>query len=268
MKIYRNVTKLKNIEMFYFDTKTSNPNETIICLHGLWGRAETWYDFIKHYGKNYRIIAPDQRGHGLSSKPDSMYTAEEMAEDVKDLIDFLNIKSAIIVGHSMGGGIAAYFTHLYPEYVKALAILDKSSVHQKEKVTADPITKDWSMPFLSLDDARNTIRKAMESDFSYNYFLKSLMETVEGYKMMFDSNAIALILSNFEDWSHLLPEIECLTLLIKSKGEGSVKNEDFLKMKSLIKNSMAFEMSHPDHNVMLANKEEFYGYFDKFLDSI
>lgn len=42
IKIYRNIIKLKNIQMFYLDTKTEGP--VIICLHGLWGRAETWVE--------------------------------------------------------------------------------------------------------------------------------------------------------------------------------------------------------------------------------
>ena len=76
VKIYRSIAKLKNIDMFYFDTKTQG--RTILCLHGMYGRAETWVDFIEHYGTQYRIIAPDQRGHGLSSKPVSKYTVEEI----------------------------------------------------------------------------------------------------------------------------------------------------------------------------------------------
>jgi 2-succinyl-6-hydroxy-2,4-cyclohexadiene-1-carboxylate synthase len=47
-----------------------------------------------------------------------------------------------------------------------------------------------------------------------------------------------------------------------------VSDEDFIKMQSLISNCIAREMSHPDHNVQLANKEEFYGYFDEFLKRI
>ena len=106
IKIYRNIAKLKNIDMFYFDTKTQGM--TIMCLHGMYGRAETWVDFIEHYGKQYRIIALELRGHGLSSKPISKYTVEEMAEDVTELLDFLKIDSVILVGHSMGGEVGCY----------------------------------------------------------------------------------------------------------------------------------------------------------------
>ncbi|AIQ12873.1 alpha/beta fold hydrolase [Paenibacillus durus] len=264
-KIHRNIVKLKNVELFYFDTRTEGP--AILCLHGRWGRAETWVDFIEHYGQHYRIIAPDQRGHGLSSKPISKYTAEEMAEDMIELLDFLKIDSVIAVGHSMGGRVAGYLAALYPKYVKALAILDRSASGPANPntppldqiPTTDPLTKDWPLPFSSLTEAQDFIRQAMDSSLSYQYFINSLTETAEGYQMMFSSQAMAASIAYDEDWFHLLPSLKCPVLLIRAKGNDAVSDEDFVKMQSLIPNCLAREVSHPDHNVHLGNKEVFYG---------
>jgi len=274
VKIFRNIAKLKNIDMFYFDTKTEG--QTILCLHGRWGRAETWFDFIQHYGKQYRIIAPDQRGHGLSSKPISKYTAEEMAEDIIELLDFLKIESVILMGHSMGGRVAGYLTAFYPKYVKALAILDKSasgpakpSMLPLDQIPAiDPLTEDWPLPFSSLSEARNFIQQATDSNLGYQYFMNSLVETTEGYQMMFSSQAMVANIAYEGNWFHLLPGIRCLVLLIRAKGSGAVSDEDFIKMQSLMQNCLAHEISHSDHNVHLGNKEEFYKYFDEFLKKI
>ncbi|WP_432666716.1 alpha/beta hydrolase [Wukongibacter baidiensis] len=274
VRIYRNVASLKSIDMFYFDTKTEGP--TILCLHGRWGRAETWVDFIKHYGKQYRIIAPDQRGHGLSSKPVSKYTAEEMSEDIIELLNFLKIDSVILVGHSMGGGVAGYLTALYPKFVKALAILDKSAsgpgkpngLTLEQIKDIDPFTKDWPLPFSSLSEAKQFIKQSTDSDLSYQYFMNSLIETVEGYEMMFSSQAMAANIAYNESWFHLLPSIKCPVLLIRANSQEGIPDEDFMKMQSLIPNCIANEMSHPDHNVHLGNKKEFYGYFDEFLKSV
>jgi pimeloyl-ACP methyl ester carboxylesterase len=275
VKIYRNIARINNIDMFYLDTKTEGP--TMVCLHGMYGRAETWDDFINRYGKQYRIIAPDQRGHGLSSKPTSKYTSEEMAEDIIELLGFLKIDSVILVGHSMGGAIAGHLAALYPKYVNAVAILDYSAegIEEESRLVvgkedfSDPYTKDWPMPFATLNEAIDFIKQASESDLEYEYFMKSLVETVDGYKMMFSPKSMARIYSNLDDWSELLPGIKCVTLLIKAKShEGGMTDQEFAEMKSMLPNCIAYEMSHPDHNVHLANKEEFYGYFDEYLKKI
>lgn len=274
IKIHRNLAKLKSIDLFYFDTKTKGP--AIVCLHGRWGRAETWYDFIQRYGDRYRIVAPDQRGHGLSGKPVSKYTGEEMSGDIVELLDHLKIDSAIVTGHSMGGRVAGYLAALHPERVKALAILDKSAngpakpsaLPPEQLPVIDPITKDWPMPFATLHEAMDCIRRAASSDLEYQYFMNSLVETAEGYRMMFSAQAMAANIAYDEPWFHLLSDIKCPVLLVRSSSHESVTDGDFEKMQSLIPNCIAREMSHPDHNVMLGNKEEFYGYFDEFLAKV
>lgn len=269
-KIYRNTARLKDIDLFYLDTKSDKP--AIVCLHGRWGRAETWHDFIHHYGQQYRIIAPDQRGHGLSGKPIAKYTAEEMAGDIAELLDYLKIDRAIIAGHSMGGRVAGHLAARYPTKVKALAILDKSASPSTKQVDAlagiDPLTKNWPMPFATAREAQDFLKKVTDSELEYQYFMNSLYETEEGYQLRFSAQAMAANIVNDADWYDLLPTIECPVLLIRAKGNNAVPDEDFAKMQAMLSNCMAFEASNTDHNVYLSNKEEFYGYFDAFLAKV
>lgn len=269
-RISRAIAKLKDVNLLYLDTKTDAP--AILCLHGRWGRAETWYDFMMHYGDRYRVIAPDQRGHGLSSKPVSKYTAEEMSDDMARLLDHLGIDSAIVAGHSMGGRIAGYMAALYPKYVRALAILDKSAAGPEAESTlalsdipGDPITKDWPLPFPTLHDARAFIKNGSESDLEYEYFLSSIIETPEGYSVMFSQQAMAANAAYDHSWFHILPKIKSPVLLVRAAGGGAVTDEAFIKMQSLLPGCIAREASSPDHNVFLSNPDEFYGYFDELL---
>jgi pimeloyl-ACP methyl ester carboxylesterase len=271
--IRRAMAQLENIKIFYRDT--GNDARPILCLHGRWGRGETGIDFMQHYGERYRIIAPDLRGHGLSGKPVAKYTAEEFSADMTALLDYLRLPSAIIVGHSMGGHVAGYLAAMHPGHVQAAAILDKSaSGPEKESELPpekleriDPVTKGWPLPFASLSEAQAVIRRDMESDLSYQYFMNSLLETEDGYGMMFSTQAIAANIAYYSDWYHLLPRIACPVLLVRAKGNDAVPDPDFEKMKSMIPNCMAREISNPDHNVYLSNKTEFYGYFDEFMET-
>lgn len=266
----RNMIRLKEIDMFYFDTKAEGPS--IVCLHGRWGRAQTWYDFMLRYGAKYRVIAPDQRGHGLSGKPVSKYTSAEMAADIAELMEELHLGPVLLAGHSMGGRIAGQFAALYPQKLKALAILDSSAngpdsieLTPEQIPPVDPYTKDWPMPFSSLAEAMAFLKQAEESEFSYQYFMNSLTETLEGYQMMFSPQAMAANTANARSWFHLMPGIQCPVLLVRSGSHLAVPDADWIKMQSLLPNCTAVEMSHPDHNVMQANKEEFYRCFDAFL---
>lgn len=270
VRIFRSVAAMERLNLFYMDTRTEGP--AILCLHGRWGRAQIWHHFMQHYGREYRVIAPDQRGHGLSDKPVSKYTAQEMAEDVVALLQYLKLDFVILVGHSMGARVAAYVAALYPHCVRALALLDKSAAGQASNPLpldqiepVDPLTKDWPLPFVSLAEAEKFLDENMDSQWSRQYFKNSLTETVGGYRMMFSPQAMAANIAYDEDWFHLLPDIRCPAMLVRAKGGEAVPDEDFQRMQEMMPDCMAFEASHPDHNVIATNPEEFYGFVDAFL---
>lgn len=272
MGIHRRTANVNGIDIFFLDTETEGP--AILCLHGRWGRGETWIDFMRQYGEAYRVIAPDQRGHGLSGKPDSEYSTEEMGADMIALLDFLDIEKAIVVGHSMGGSIAGYLAARHGNRVKAVAILDKSAAgpaHQTahsrtEDQVVDPVAGDWPMPFACRKDAQECVRNTVGPGLGYDYFMNSLVEEPSGYRMMFSPQAMVANIARYRDWFHLLPDIKCKTLLVRSGSHEAVADSDWEKMKSSIADCTAFEMSHPDHNVHLGDKTEFYRCFDSFLE--
>jgi pimeloyl-ACP methyl ester carboxylesterase len=75
-------------------------------------------------------------------------------------------------------------------------------------------------------------------------------------------------LAYYQDWFDQLPKIKCPVLLVRAGGQGAVTDEDFDHMQAMLPDCLVFEMTDPDHNVHLSNKEEFYGYFDKFLGKL
>ena len=267
-QVRRGLAKLGSVELFFLDSQTEGP--AIVCLHGRCGRAETWSDLIQRYGDDFRIIAPDQRGHGLSGRPRSTYSDMELAEDVVELMNHLGIGSAIIVGHSMGGAVAAHVAAVHPQRVAAVAILDKSAAGPHSPMSTedgrrhDP-TKDWPLPFPSRKHASEYICRIAHSDLERQYFMSSLTETVAGYEMMFSSDAIAKGIGQYVTWYHLLPSISCPVLLLRAGSHAAVPDEDYVRMRELISDCTAREVAHPDHNVHLADKRQFYAHMDEFL---
>jgi pimeloyl-ACP methyl ester carboxylesterase len=96
----------------------------LILLHG-W--PQTWYEWRKvmpALAGKFTVVAPDLRGLGLSEKTQTGYDKQTIANDVAALIKHLEERSAIIVGHDMGGKAAYVLGLLHPEMVTKLILVD------------------------------------------------------------------------------------------------------------------------------------------------
>src|SRR6056297_1777520 len=80
---------------------------TVLFLHFGSGNLHMWSGVIPHFKERYRVILPDLRGHGQSSKPKTGYHIEDMAEDIELLLDELNVDRYYIIGSSLGAEVAA-----------------------------------------------------------------------------------------------------------------------------------------------------------------
>lgn len=114
---------------------------SLILLHGAMvsGAMYSLRSFAEELSKNYDVIIPDLRGHGESKNMPGPYTTVQHAEDIKKLLDALNIKNAYVLGSSYGGVVAQQITHMYPTVVSKL-ILDGTFSYNKitlrEKIEA------------------------------------------------------------------------------------------------------------------------------------
>ena len=101
------------------------PGPAVVLLHGFPLSRVMWQEQLSGVGSAYRVIAPDLRGHGESPAPEGVYTMDEMADDVVELIDFLHIGERIVLGGlSMGGYVALSLVARYPQRIRALMLMD------------------------------------------------------------------------------------------------------------------------------------------------
>ncbi|NOX34800.1 MAG: alpha/beta hydrolase [Deltaproteobacteria bacterium] len=273
-KIKSSVVNANGINLYYLDS-TANEN-TILCLHGKWGRCETWRDFIHRYKNRFRIIAPDQRGHGLSNKPVSRYAGEDFSRDAYELIKRVNCAPVIVVGHSLGARNAAYLAALYPQAVKLLVLLDTkadgpeklSDIPPEKILPIDQFTAGWPTPYSSYEEAVNDISKRFEKESNIEYFRESLIETAEGYDFMFSRFAMSAMDIYYQRWYHILDKIECPVLFVRAKESWYLSSEEALKMKEHIKNCTYFEISNSDHMLYADNPNDFYPRFEQFIKEV
>jgi pimeloyl-ACP methyl ester carboxylesterase len=103
---------------------TAGEGRPVVLLHG-W--PQTWYAWRKimtPLSRLYRVIAPDLRGLGDSSRPTSGFDKKTVARDIADLLQALGISSAYVVGHDWGGPVAFALAAFHPGLVSKLVMLD------------------------------------------------------------------------------------------------------------------------------------------------
>ena len=97
-------------------------------LHGISDNSETWLPVMAGLVPHFTVIAPDMLGHGGSDKPRGDYSVAAFANGMRDLLDVLGIEKATVVGHSLGGGVAAQLAYQYPERVERLVLVSTGGV--------------------------------------------------------------------------------------------------------------------------------------------
>ncbi|MFT7333667.1 MAG: esterase [Sphingobacteriales bacterium] len=97
----------------------------LFILHGLLGSLDNWHTLATKWGKEFMVVAVDQRNHGKSFHTSEMnYSA--MAEDLSSLMGHLNIEKANVLGHSMGGKTVMQFAVDFPHKLEKLIVADIS----------------------------------------------------------------------------------------------------------------------------------------------
>ena len=94
-----------------------------VLIHGLGGFAESWRHNVPELARHGRVIALDLPGAGRSGKPRRAYTLEFLAQALDRLLHTLGVDRVHLVGHSLGGAVAARYTLDHPGRVERLALL-------------------------------------------------------------------------------------------------------------------------------------------------
>ena len=113
----------------------SESDPTALLLHGNGGHAHWWDALVPALVPGWRLVAPDLRGHGESDWAEPpRYRLEDFARDLTSVHDALAPGRMVLVGHSMGGRVAAWYGTTHPERVRGLVLLDSrmNRVRRKE----------------------------------------------------------------------------------------------------------------------------------------
>src|SRR5262249_19771592 len=111
----------QDVRMAYMDVPASGtPNgRTVVLFHGMNFGGFYFSGPIEMLRKEgFRVVVPDQIGFGRSSKPIIPYNFHDMALNSRKLLQSLGVSKVSVIGHSMGGMLAARFSASYPDLVE------------------------------------------------------------------------------------------------------------------------------------------------------
>jgi len=160
------VSQGQRLSMAYMDVAPARPNgRAVVLLHGKNFCGATYESAISALtAAGYRTIAPDQIGFCKSSKPDGyQFSFLQLAANTHALLESLGVRKATILGHSMGGMLAARYALTYPQATERLVMVNPLGL------------EDWKaegVPYATIDALH-------ESE------LKTTFETVKAYQTKF-----------------------------------------------------------------------------------
>ncbi|MBI2525704.1 MAG: alpha/beta fold hydrolase [Candidatus Rokubacteria bacterium] len=106
----------------------SGAGEPALLVHGIGETRSAWRHQLEDFGARFRVIACDVRGFGESETGDGAGSVEQLAADLRALLDRLGAGPARVIGFSMGGVIAQRFALDHPDMTRAVVIAASSSV--------------------------------------------------------------------------------------------------------------------------------------------
>lgn len=141
----------------------------IILLHGY---TDSWFSFSRvmpELAKSYHVFALDQRGHGDSDQPEAGYALADYGADVIAFMDAMGLRSASLVGHSMGSLVARRVALDAPERVARLVLIASANnvrnnevleLQQAVEMLEDPVPAEFAREFQA-----STIYRPVPDDF-------------------------------------------------------------------------------------------------------
>ncbi len=260
---YAKVSEDINIEY----TETGDKNGTpVIFLHGYSDSWKSFQPILPYLPNSIHAFYLSQRGHGNSSKPLNGYKPKDFAKDVSGFMKTLNIKPAIIVGHSLGGTVAQRFALDFPEKTKAL-VLVSSFPSFKNNVLVNELT-DYIDKMSSVVDTgfvrefqKNTITKPIPA----NYFDTVISESLKLPAHVWKGVSTDLLKTDFETE---LNSINKPTLIVWGNKDTFCRQQHQMRLLKAITGSGLNEYEGIGHAVHWEDPERFASDLINFVEKI
>ncbi len=232
--------------------------QDVLLLHG-WGcSTDIWRTVQAGLDKNFRVTSIDFPGFGKSDEPTSVWGVEEYTRCVEDLIESLQLKNPVLIGHSFGGRVSILLSSRN-SYVSKVVLTGSAGVKpQNTKISVSRI-------FSKIKKLSTKIIGEKATEFLVKPFVNSMAS--EDYKNA--SGIMKEVLKKVvdEDLQSEMPKIKAPTLLIWGEKDTATPVSDARIMEKLIPDAGLVVFPGCTHYSFLENTPYYLTILDNFLKS-
>ena len=260
-----NIIKYNDTKISYSDTGEGFP---IVLLHGYLESLLVWENFSKKLKTTNRVISIDLPGHGNSESQSNIHTMKYMADSVNKVLEHLNVKECLMIGHSMGGYVTMEFLNNYPEKLKAICLFHSTPYadsEEKKQVRSRLIEAIEAGKHVSL--AKEHVEKTFAPEN-----LEKFVEQIGFLKIIAintkpNGNIAALKgMKERKDFSTLLEQIKIPSLWIFGKRDNFIDIDILKKIK--LNNTKVSILNNSGHQGYIEEEEKSYEIIKEFLKEI
>ena len=177
-------------------TDITGQGTPLLLIHGLFGSGENLGMIARLLAERFQVINVDLRNHGRSGHSDEVSYAV-MAADLVETMDALQLSTAAVLGHSMGGKAAMQLALSYPARVSKLVLADISPVVSQARHLGilDALNRINLSTLTDRKDADRQLQQDISDAGTRAFLLKSLQKTEQGFQWRFN---LAAMTSNYQ----------------------------------------------------------------------
>ena len=240
----------------------------IIVVHDDFSSISDWSPIVERLAERFKVISVDLRNLGDSPHADTM-TYQEMADDLKQLMETLSFEKASFIGHGMGGKAIMTLALLHPEYFRHLIVVDTAPATYPD----DQSPKLDAMEQLDLakitdeDAADNALQELVPDQSERKQLLENLHAENGSYQWRINLTALKQSMNDINGFPSDLPAAaeDYPTLFILGEDSEYFLPEHAKAAKAYFPKSQMVDFSNSGHNVYLEKMTQVTDMLDDYI---
>lgn len=264
---YGSVPSFDGHPIFFCEEGTRDPNKpTLVFCYGICCSTLHWTYQIDYFRKQYHCVWMDYRGHRNTKLPDNLntMTVKASAQDLRAVLDFLEVRKPILLGHSMGVSVVLEYSRLFAQDVKAIVLANGTAKRPLETLLGGNFLIPAFNTLSSLERQQpafvHKVWKLQQKVSFIGSWLGALgfnralshAEDIRTYARQIAELHPAVLTRMMDDYQHFdaspwLHEIKQPTLIISGEKDLITPPHTQKLLKQLIPNSELVELQHGSH---------------------